>query len=987
MSKVETSRRVLRLFGSLPVPSIPGVTRRNAFCVAVHEESFVSYMSVRSCMAAVLAMSVAGGSILAQSAARPEAKLKLPELKYETYTLPNGLKVITHEDHRLPLVAVDLWYHVGPLNERPGRTGFAHLFEHMMFEGSEHVGEKAHIKYVQGAGATDVNGTTDFDRTNYFETLPANQLELGLWLESDRMGFLMEGLDRKLLQNQRDVVRNERRQGEGRPYAAANEAVAHLLYPKGHPYYGDVIGSHADVEAARIADIRDFHQQFYTPNNASIAIAGDFDPAKLKDLLTKYFGPIPAGPKVDPVTVTTPPITAQKRATVTDTVQLPQVTIAWLTPAAYTPESYSMGAAIYALGGGKASRLDQALVYKTQVAQSVYCYDRPSKLNGSAQCVVTAKPGVKLEDLEATVWSEIARLQTEGPTAGEVEAAKAGSLTEKISGLQRLGGFGGVADTLDEYNQYTGDPGFLPKDIAMSEAVSVASTRTAAVKYLTRDAAVVVYCVPGKKVLDDVPRSPDDTDANVKITNPYTPEFEQAQSWRKTPPQAGPPITVHLPVPQTFTLANGLKVYVIEEKSLPVLSASFVTRAGNENNVSGKEGLASLTALTMGEATTTRDLKTLADAQERIGISIAVGATMDGASSGLTVLTDHTHEAFDLFSDVLEHPAFKTDDLDRLRQRRLIGIKQETDNVGSIMSRVGPKLLYGDLPYGASATGTSESVSGLTREDVTSFYASHYGPADSALVLAGDVTVPEAKKLAEQYFGSWAGKASAPVALPPPPAPQPTHIVIVDKPGAPQTSLQAFGFGVPANSPDLQTIQVMNYVLGASFASRINMNLREVHGYTYGARSGYQTYRLGGGFTAGGLVRTDVTGPAATQLMYEIKRFPTAPPTEAELNEAKIASIQSLPGRFETTASITDSMTSIFLYDRPLDYYAALPAKYASIHSADVERVAKQYVHPDQLIIVAAGDRAKIEPGLKEANLGPVEVRDINGKLVTDDKK
>jgi zinc protease len=225
--------------------------------------------------------------------AQVDGKLKLPEIKYETYTLPNGLKVITHEDHRLPLVAVDLWYHVGPLNERPGRTGFAHLFEHMMFEGSEHVGEKAHIKFVQGAGATDVNGTTDFDRTNYFETMPANQLELALWLESDRMGFLMEGLNRELLTNQRDVVRNERRQGEGRPYAAAGEAVAHLLYPPGHPYYGDVIGSHADIEAARIADIRDFHQQFYTPNNASIAIAGDFDPKQLKEMLTKYFGPIP----------------------------------------------------------------------------------------------------------------------------------------------------------------------------------------------------------------------------------------------------------------------------------------------------------------------------------------------------------------------------------------------------------------------------------------------------------------------------------------------------------------------------------------------------------------------------------------------------------------------------------------------------------------------------------------------------------------------
>src|SRR5579863_9560266 len=302
----------------------------------------------------VLMASVAGASVA-------QTSHQLPQIKYEKYTLSNGLTVITHEDHKLPLVAVDLWYHVGPLNERPGRTGFAHLFEHMMFEGSEHVGEKAHIRIVQGAGATDVNGTTDYDRTNYFETMPSNQLELALWLESDRMGFLMEGLDREKLANQRDVVRNERRQGEGQPYEVAHEAVIHQLLPKGHPYYGDVIGSHADIESARIADVRDFHQQFYTPNNASIAIAGDFDPKQLHELLTKYFGPIPAGPKVETVTAVTPPITSQKRDTVTDTVQLPRVSIAWLTPPAYTPDAYTVEAAMFALGGAKASRLDQVL--------------------------------------------------------------------------------------------------------------------------------------------------------------------------------------------------------------------------------------------------------------------------------------------------------------------------------------------------------------------------------------------------------------------------------------------------------------------------------------------------------------------------------------------------------------------------------------------------------------------------------------------------
>lgn len=936
---------------------------------------------VRAAVGSVLGIALATTPAFAQ--AHPTGKaLKLPEIKYERFTLPNGLTVLTHEDHRLPLVAVDLWYHVGPLNERAGRTGFAHLFEHMMFEGSEHVGEKAHIKFVQGAGATDVNGTTGFDRTNYFETMPSNQLELALWLESDRMGFLMEGLDRVKLANQRDVVRNERRQGEGRPYSVAQEEVYHQLFPASHPYYGSVIGSHADIEAARIADIRDFHQQFYTPNNASIAIAGDFDAKKLKELLTKYFGPIPQGQKVEPVNTPTPPITAQRRVTVTDTVKLPQLTISWLSPAKFAPGADDIQNAVFALGGAKASRLDQALIYKSQVAQRVSCNVDPEKLTGVVTCVVTAKPGVKLEDLEATVWSEIAKLQTDGPTQKEVDSAKATELTRKISGLQRLGGFGGIADTLDSYNQYTGDPGYLPKDVAATQAVTVASAKAAAAKYLTKNSAVVVYCVPGKKVLNDVPRSPENTDAEVKIVNPYAEDFELAQAWRKTPPPAGPPSHFELPTPKAFALDNGLKVYFVEQKALPILSAFIVTRAGNESNPAGKGGLAGITSQTMGESTITRDLTTLAEAQEHIGARIGVAASMDAATASLTVLTNHTDEGMDLLSDVVEHPAFKEEDLDRIRQQRLVSISQESDSVSAVAQRVGPRLTYGDHPYGASPIGTTESVKALTRDDVTGFYASHFGPADSALVLVGDMTEVEARSLAKRFFGTWTGNAAASAAIPPAPAVQSTRIVIVDKPGAPQTALYAYGIGVPAITPDLQVLQVMNYTLGSSFSSRINMNLREQHGYTYGASSGYAFYRGGGQFLAGGLMRSDITANAVKELLYEIKRFPSNPPTEDELRMAKEARIQSIPGQFETTAATAEALTSIFLFDRPLDYYAKLPEKYASVTSSDVARVAKEDVHPDQLVIIAVGDRAKIEPGLKELNIAPIEYSDPLGNIL-----
>jgi len=924
-----------------------------------------------------------GGADAALAADKSPA-LKLPELKYEKYTLPNGLVVLTHEDHRLPLVSVDLWYHVGPLNERAGRTGFAHLFEHMMFEGSEHVGEKAHIKYVQGAGATDVNGTTNFDRTNYFETMPSNQLELALWLESDRMGFLLEGLDREKLANQRDVVRNERRQGEGRPYSLASEKVYQLLFPKEHPYYANVIGSHADIEAARINDLREFHQQFYTPNNASIAIAGDFNPTQLKELLTKYFGPIPSGPKVEPVTTATMPtpvIAEQKRATVTDTVKLEQISFAFLVPPAFAPGDADAQVVAHVLGAGEASRLDQALVINRQVAQNVTCYDRPLKLTSVFACSITAKPDTKLDDLEAAFWEEVGKLQKDGPTQDEVDSARTIDVTQKITGLQRLGGFGGIADSLNSYNQYTGDPGYLSKDIARFEAVTPASVREVAAKYLNRNQAVVVSCVPGKKVVDDVPRSPANTDADVKLTAPYAPEFEAKEAWRKTAPKPGPALTFHLPVPVTFTLKNGLKIYLVHDGGLPVLSATLVSRAGGEANPVDKPGIADFTAGMLSEGTATRNQTQIAQDAEKLGTRLGVFASMDGTNASVTVLTNHADGALDLLSDVILHPAFNPTDLERIRKQRMVRIQQESDSAGAIAERVGLKALYGEQPYGFTSSGTVDSVKSFTREELQAFWAGHYGPGDSALILAGDVTEGQARALAEKHFGGWTGTATGAVTLPPPPAAPALKIVLVDKPGSPQTALSAFGLGLPRSTPDLPVLQLMNYTLGASFGSRINMNLREVHGFTYGANSRYALYREGGPFTAGGLVKTDVTAAATKELMLELKRIQTEPPTAEELKMARDANIQSIPAQFETTGATAGAMTSIFLYDRPLDYYATLPDAYRAVTPEAVQKATREDVHPDNLIIVEVGDKTKIEAGLKELNL-PIEYTDTSGNPI-----
>ena len=908
--------------------------------------------------------------------ARPEsaAPETAPEIKYERYKLDNGLEVILHEDHKLPIVAVDLWYHVGPVKERAGRTGFAHLFEHMMFEGSKHVGEKAHFKYLEAAGATDINGTTSFDRTNYFETVPANELELALWLESDRMGFLLDTLDRAKLTNQRDVVRNERRQSvEGRPYGIVDETVFHLLYPPTHPYYADVMGSHADVEAARLADIRAFFTQFYTPSNATIAIAGDYDPATIKPLLEKYFGPIPSGPKVDVTPVTTPPITSERRAVVTDTVQLPKVTLAWLAPPAFAPGDADAGIAAQILGYGKASRLYRELVLKQQIAQSANCYDDSEALASNFVCEMIAKKDVKPETLEAEAEKVIDQYVKNGPTAEEVEWARNVTETQMISGLQRLGGFGGIADMLNQYNQYTGDPGYLPKDLARYDAVTQQSVHDLVGKTLGKDQRVVVYGVPGKKVLNDVPRSPDDTDANVKITPSHTAEFEQAQSWRATAPKPGPERALTLPKPTVFTLDNGLTVYLVERHELPIVSTQFVTLAGAATNPADHPGLAGITAAMLTEGTGKRSADEIAVKAAMLGTDLNAGSNSDTAQLSVSVLKRNLAGGLDLIADSAVHPAFLAKDLERIRARRLTSLIQQEDSPIQLALRSGTLNLFGaSNPYGYDSLGTEASLHALTRDQIAGFYANHYGPKSSLLEITGDVTPAEARRLAEAAFGKWTSHAVTP-SLPPVPLPPQRKILLVDKPGSPQTALLTFGVGMERNSPDYPAVTVMNSMLGGLFSSRINMNLREAHGYTYGAFSFYWFYRGVGPFIAGAEVRTDVTAPAANELFKELEGIHTTPLTDAELRMAKDSIIRSLPGSFESADGVNGQIQDLWTYGLPLDYYASLPAKIEAVTSADAQQAAAKYVKPENLLVIAVGDKAKIESGLKDLKLAPVE--------------
>ena len=427
-------------------------------------------MKVRSLALALLVAATAA----CRSGSEPgPAASDIPGVAFEAFTLDNGLEVILSEDHRLPLVAVNLWYHVGPANEEPGRTGFAHLFEHMMFQGSRHVPGDRHFRLLEGAGASDVNGTTDFDRTNYFETVPSSQLELALWLESDRMGYLLDQVDQANLANQQDVVRNERRQSvENRPYGLVEERLFHLLFPERHPYYASVIGSHADIQAARLEDVKNFFKLYYAPNNASLAIVGDIDPAATRALVEKYFGSLERGGAVPEIAVTTPPIAAERRAVVPDRVELPRVYMSWITSPIFMEGDAEADVASVVLGDGRSSRLYKSLVYDKQIAQAVSA-EQYSLILGSVFTIeATARPGHTAEELERAIEAELTRLRETGPEPAEVARARNTIETRIVGQLETLGGFGGVADRLNSYNHYLGTPGYLEQDIARYRSVT-----------------------------------------------------------------------------------------------------------------------------------------------------------------------------------------------------------------------------------------------------------------------------------------------------------------------------------------------------------------------------------------------------------------------------------------------------------------------------------------------------------------------------------
>ncbi|MEA2765589.1 MAG: zinc protease, partial [Gemmatimonadaceae bacterium] len=778
-----------------------------------------------------------------------------------------------------------------------------------------------------------------------------------------------------------DVVRNERRQSlENQPYGIVEEALYHQLFPSTHPYYAEVIGSHADIQAAKLGDVRKFFKQYYAPNNATLAIVGDFDPATIKQTVEKYFGPLARGPEVPKIRATTPPITSERRVVVQDQVELPRVYMGWLTPAIYKPGDADAAIAAQILAGDKASRLYKSLVYQQQIAQDVTINEQSELLGSIFELYATARPGHTAAELEKAIDAELTRFRSEGPAQMEVDRARNTIETNYIRGLERLGGFGGVADRLNQYNHYLGDPGYIEHDLQRYRDVTPASIKAFAQQSLTTQQRAVVYGLPGKRDLGaEIPNAhPTVVEANESI-NPDAP-------WRTIAPAKGPERPFTVPIPHSFKLQNGLTVIYSERPGLPIVAANLVVRTGNAASPIEKPGVGHFAVAMLDQGTTTRSAAQIADEAAALGATLATFSSMDDSDLIVRSLAANFPAALHLLADIALHPSFADAEIARQKTDRLGQLAQRRQDPSAVADQVAARVLFGPgHPYGYADIGTEASIKSTSREDLLRFWKAAFVPGNAALIVAGKIDSAGVRALAEREFGAWpAGPAATPRLGTP--ATTQGKLIVVDIPDAPQTQLRVTSIGIPRATPDYEAITVMNNALGGLFSSRINLNLREAHGYTYGAWSFFDSRRMPGPFIAAAGVRTDVTAPAVSEMLKELNRISAAPLTDQELALAKDAEIRSVPSNFETANNATNHYGTAYSYDLGLDYYSTLPGRLAAVTSAAALEAARKHVLVGGMRVIAVGDRAKIEPKLRELNLGTIEHRDTDGNLIPEKK-
>ena len=897
--------------------------------------------------------------VLALMAGRTFAQSADIDIPFQKFVLNNGLTLIVHEDHKAPIVAVNLWYHVGSKNEKPGKTGFAHLFEHLMFGGSEHASGR-YIDAMEKIGATDLNGTTNNDRTNYFENVPTSALDYTLWMESDRMGFLLGSLDQKTLDLQRGVVQNEKRQGENQPYAVAFQLITQNTYPAGHPYSWTVIGEMADLNAASMDDVKEWFRTYYGPSNVVIVLAGDIDAKTAKEKVEKYFGNIPAGPPVAHHEVWVAKMTATHRQHVQDRVPQARIYKIWNVPQDGTPDGDYLDLVSDVLSVGKSSRFYKRLVYDDQIATNANAFVGLNEIAGQFRVQATAKPGGDLAQVEKELDEELAKFLKDGPTQEELARVKAQYQANFIRGIERIGGFGGKSDQLARNQVFHGDPAHYKISMKRVQEATAEDLKAAANRWLS----------DGVYILE---------------VHPF-PEYKAATAGadRSKPPSTGTPPALKLPKLQKATLSNGLKVILAERHEVPLVTFWLDVDAGYAADPSALPGTSSMAMALLNGGTKTRNALQISDEQALLGAQIAAFSNLDLSIVRLSALKTKLDPSLGLFSDLILNPVFPEDDFKKQQKLQIAAIQREQTTPIQMALRVFPGLLYGPghaYSNPLTGSGTIASVEKMTREDMAKFHQAWFKPNHATLVIAGDITLGELTPKLEKLFAAWK----------PGPAPEksiknvqlaPKSVVyLMDKPGAQQSIIIVGNVAPPTANPNEIAIQAMNDGLGGLFLSRINSNLRENKHWSYGTTTLLWGARGQRPWLTLAPVQTDKTKESLVELNKELRGILTDHP----LSQEELAIVQdnetlSLPGSRETQQEVGNSVNELVQFGLPDDYYETLAGKIRALKSADVAEAAKIIVHPDNLIWVVVGDRSKIEAGVKELNLGELRFLSPDGK-------
>lgn len=896
---------------------------------------------------------------LALSAAPLSTGALAQDVKVEKYQLPNGMTVILHEDHSLPVATINTWYRVGAIDEPPGRSGFAHLFEHLMFMGTKRVaGNSFDVMMENGGGAN--NASTDLHRTNYFSWGPSKLLPTLLWLDADRLEDLGAYMTKEKLDLQRDVVRNERRQTtENRPYGKAEEHLNRLMYPPSHPYYYGVIGTHEDLEAASVTNVKDFFANFYVPNNASLVVAGDFKSAEVKPLIEQLFGTLPRGAEVQHKKLDTPVIGKVVRYTMIDKVELPMVMMAYHSPAAFGEGDAEMQLAARVLGEGQACRLYKRLVYDDKIASSVTVQQAGYPYSSQFVIQVYAKPDADLAQVEKAVDEEIARFIKDGPTTEELEARKAaielGSLSQ-LQSIQRK------ADQMNEYEYYWHEPNSFKRDLDRFRNATPEAVKTWTGKTLTPTSRVIMHVLP------------------------ETPE--RAASARDAQPKAMNAGTFSPAAPEQFTLKNGIKALLWKRSDLPMVAMRVLIKPPSAIDTPAKAGLSTLTADMIEQGTAEKDALAFEQEMQLLGAQFGANADQETAGVSLTVLKRNFDKALALASRAIKAPRMDAKDWERIKGTHLDDLRQADEEPNAVAAKVSSRLLFGDAnPYGKPAGGTVQTVEPLKLEDIKAHHAAVFRPDFATILIAGDITADEAKKSLDAALGDWKNAQGAPVGgsqggFETPRAGDKMRLAIVDRPGAVQTVIRFAMPGVKYSDPSRVQRQLLGTVLGGSFTSRLNQNLREKHGYTYGARSTFVMEPSAGSFVANSSVKAEVTGPALKEFLGEIARIRGGDISDEEAGKVRETVRNNTVSAFEGLQGMLGTNARLIEAGLPLDTVGKDLAAMEKVKAGELNALAKPAIPLEQGVLVLVGDKGLILEQIKGLELPEPMMLDANGDPV-----